>query len=75
MQRDGARRIALVTHATHMPRSVLAFEKAGFHVTPAPIDGPQPRARTLVEWLPSIDGLALSRAVLREWLAIRMRAF
>lgn len=75
MQGDRIRRIALVTHATHMPRSVLAFEKAGFQVTPAPIDFAQPRGRSVVEWLPSLDGLALSRSVLREWLGIRMGAY
>ena len=75
MKSDRTQRVALVTHATHMNRSILAFEKAGFQVTPAPIDFPQPRARELVEWLPSIDGLSLSRSVLREWLGIRMRAF
>ncbi|HEX5803493.1 MAG TPA: YdcF family protein, partial [Azospira sp.] len=33
---QGARRIALVTHAWHMPRAVAAFERAGFVVLPAP---------------------------------------
>lgn len=33
---QGVRRIALVTHAFHMPRSVAAFEAAGFEVVPAP---------------------------------------
>lgn len=33
---QGVRRIALVTHAFHMPRAVGAFEAAGFDVLPAP---------------------------------------
>lgn len=33
---QGVGRIALVTHAFHMPRAVAAFEAAGFTVTPAP---------------------------------------
>lgn len=32
----GIRRIVLVTHAAHMPRSVASFEDAGFQVIPAP---------------------------------------
>lgn len=32
----GVRRIYLVTHAWHMPRSVEAFRRAGFDVVPAP---------------------------------------
>jgi uncharacterized SAM-binding protein YcdF (DUF218 family) len=60
MRRDKIQRIALVTNAWHMPRSVSAFEKAGFQVTPAPMDFPQSQDRALIEWLPSVHGLKLS---------------
>ncbi len=33
--KQGIRRIALVTHAWHMPRAAKAFEQAGFSVVPA----------------------------------------
>lgn len=33
----GVKKIALVTHSWHMPRSVKAFQEAGFEVTPAPM--------------------------------------
>jgi len=36
LQKSGIKRIYLVTHAFHMPRSVLAFRAAGFDVVPAP---------------------------------------
>jgi uncharacterized SAM-binding protein YcdF (DUF218 family) len=72
MQRDGISRIALVTDAWHMPRAVMEFERAGFEVTPAPTGFIATRERPLLEWLPSGHGLAASRNVLREWLAIRM---
>lgn len=75
MRGDRIQRIALVTNAWHMPRSVAAFQKAGFQVVPAPMDFATPRGRELMEWLPSTDGLVLSRAVLREWLALQMKAF
>src|SRR5687768_10142763 len=35
LKRDGIRRIALVTHAWHMPRAEREFEQAGFEVMPA----------------------------------------
>jgi len=69
LQRDGVQRIALVTHAWHMPRSVAAFQKAGLSVTPAPMGFVLPLERDLLEWLPTAHGLLASQQVLREWLA------
>ena len=70
----GIDRIALVTDAWHMPRSVRAFEAAGFQVVPAPTGFAAPTTRPLLQWLPSAEGLALSRRTLREWLALRANA-
>jgi uncharacterized SAM-binding protein YcdF (DUF218 family) len=70
LQRDGVQRIALVTHAWHMPRAVAAFETAGLAVTPAPMGYVLPVQSDLLEWLPSAHGLQASRQVLREWLAL-----
>jgi uncharacterized SAM-binding protein YcdF (DUF218 family) len=67
---DGITRIALVTDAWHMPRSVLEFERAGFDVAPAPTGFPSAHTRPLLGWLPSADGLGLSRQVLREALGL-----
>jgi uncharacterized SAM-binding protein YcdF (DUF218 family) len=68
LQREGIRRIALVTDATHMPRAAPLFRAAGFEVVPAPTDFPGPRNRPLLEWLPSSHGASLCRTLLREWL-------
>jgi uncharacterized SAM-binding protein YcdF (DUF218 family) len=70
LARDGVQRIALVTHAWHMPRSVAAFEKAGLTVIPAPMGFVLPDENQLLEWLPSAHGLLASRQILREWLGI-----
>jgi len=70
MFQDKVRHIALVTHAWHMPRSVRAFERAGFTVTPAPMGFILPGHNGLLQWLPSSDGLEVSRQVLREWLGL-----
>lgn len=69
---QGVRHIALVTDAWHMPRAAAAFRRAGFEVLPAPTGFAGPRSRPLLEWLPSSPGLVLCRAVLREWLALRV---
>jgi uncharacterized SAM-binding protein YcdF (DUF218 family) len=69
---DHIQRIALVTHAWHMPRSVLAFERAGFTVSPAPMAYILPSQNGLLQWLPSADGLQSSRVVLKEWLGLRV---
>lgn len=68
----GIRRIALVTDATHMPRAQRHFRDAGFEVLPAPTDFPIAEGRSVLQWLPSGQGLDLSRQVLREWLASRV---
>jgi uncharacterized SAM-binding protein YcdF (DUF218 family) len=70
LKKDGVQRIALVTHAWHMPRSVAAFEKTGLVVLPAPMGFVLPDENQLLEWLPSAHGLLASRQVLREWLGI-----
>jgi uncharacterized SAM-binding protein YcdF (DUF218 family) len=72
LRRDGVQRIALVTHAWHMPRSVAAFEAVGFQVTPAPMGYVVPLERDILEWMPSAQGLMASRQVLREWLALAL---
>ena len=75
LQRDGVLRIALVTHASHMPRAVLAFERAGFQVTPAATGYEVALESGVLEWLPSAPGLMASQQVLREWLASGVSRF
>lgn len=75
LQKDNIQRIALVTHAWHMPRSVLAFERAGFTVTAAPMGFMLPSQNGVLQWLPSADGLQSSRVVLKEWLALLTQRF
>lgn len=75
LQQAGVQRVALVTHAFHMPRSVRAFEAVGLSVLPAPIGFVAPRQRAVLEWLPSPYGLEASHNVLREALALLMRRY
>jgi uncharacterized SAM-binding protein YcdF (DUF218 family) len=59
---EGIDRIALVSHAWHLPRAVAVFERAGFTVVPAPTLVPAPRHQAALDWLP--DAMALQRSVL-----------
>ena len=63
-------RIALVTHALHMPRAKLVFERAGFHVIEAPTGFSTTRPPGILNFLPSAQGLELSRAFLYEVLGL-----
>lgn len=71
----GIRRVLLVTQAFHMPRSVEAFEKAGFEVIAAPTDYVTgaggsyawwPQARTLYD-----SSMVLHELVGRVWYRLR----
>lgn len=70
LQQRGITRIALVTHAWHMQRSVRAFSGKGLELVPAPTGFTGPYERPLLDALPSGHGLAASRRVLREWLGL-----
>ncbi len=64
-------RIALVTSAYHMPRSLLAFRKAGVECVPAATDYKTSRDRlTAADLLPTYDNLRDSFVVFREYLGI-----
>jgi uncharacterized SAM-binding protein YcdF (DUF218 family) len=70
-------RIALVTHAMHMPRARLVFEQAGFRVIEAPTGFSTMRPPGVLNYLPSSQGLELSRDVLHEviglgWYHVRL---
>lgn len=70
----GVRRIVLVTHGWHLPRSRQAFEQAarrqgaGLAIVPAPMGLGEGDLRGVLRWLPSVAGYRLTSVVLREWL-------
>lgn len=68
---QGMRRIALVTHAFHMPRAVAAFEAAGFEVVPAPTAflGSR-RPPMLLDFLPRYDVIRSSGFAIHEFIGI-----
>ncbi len=62
----GITRIALVTHAWHLPRAIPLFERQGLEVVPAPMAFSTGSSSRLEELLPG--GLGSSRWALNEYL-------
>lgn len=70
----GQHRIALVTSAYHMPRSVMWFEHVGFDVYPVVCDvRVEPTPRRFWQWLPSPRALAHSTLAIQEHLGVLQR--
>jgi uncharacterized SAM-binding protein YcdF (DUF218 family) len=68
LQPQGITTIYLVTHASHMPRAIMAFEKAGFRVIPAPTKFTTSYELTPLDFLPRGAALGMSGAALHEWI-------
>jgi uncharacterized SAM-binding protein YcdF (DUF218 family) len=75
LEPEGIRRIILVTHATHMWRSVHEFTAAGLEVIPAPMGMVAPSEFELSYYLPNADALPRSVAAVYELLGDRVRVF
>lgn len=74
LQRDGIRRIVLVTHAHHMPRAARAFRRAaggGIELVLAPVGLRIDTPYTGPDWFPSGEGFRRLRYVVYEWLGLR----
>ena len=76
LKRDGITRIALITHAWHMPRSVLVFEQHDLDVVPAPTAYTTSARPLLLQFVPDARALDDTRKALHEllgrlWYAVR----
>lgn len=63
--------VLLVTHAYHMPRAVMIFEKSGLRVVPAPTKVSLKGVREeplFMQWLPSAFAMQDSYVALHEWV-------
>lgn len=67
---QGAGRIALVTHAWHMPRAVNAFSASGFAVVPAPTGYSAIGPGSPLDFLPRAGALHASSRALHEWIGL-----
>jgi uncharacterized SAM-binding protein YcdF (DUF218 family) len=60
----------LVTHAWHMPRSVLSFERAGYPVIPAPVYGDAVEIHGVSDFLPHANAWLRSYFAIHEWIGL-----
>lgn len=67
---DGVTRIALVTHAWHMPRAAREFEQAGFKITPAATTFTTRYTTDLFAFIPTAGALQKSRLFLHEVIGL-----
>ncbi|HDP90375.1 MAG TPA: YdcF family protein [Thioalkalivibrio sp.] len=72
LERDGVRRVTVVTQAWHMPRAMWCFEHAGILAQAAPTGfaGPLGDEQGLYAVLPSARALAHARLALREMVGM-----
>jgi uncharacterized SAM-binding protein YcdF (DUF218 family) len=68
----GAKRLLLVTSASHMPRAMAIFHHAGMDVIPAPTDYQTGWARPhpSLRWIPDAEYLFRSQRALKEWIGL-----
>jgi uncharacterized SAM-binding protein YcdF (DUF218 family) len=74
LQRDGVRRVVLVTHGFHMRRARAEFLAAGLEVVPAPTFVAAPGPPEAGDFLPSVPALQRSYYALHELAANALRA-
>lgn len=68
LRKAGVQSIYLVTHAWHMPRAKMAFERAGLKVVPAPMAYKTRPRLMLLDFLPHATGLKNSYIFFHEVL-------
>ncbi len=70
LDKEGVRRILLVSDAMHMPRAVRAFTAAGFDVVPAPTNFRARRPLDVASFVPRASELETSSYAIHEWIGL-----
>ncbi len=70
LRNSGVPSAYLVTHAWHMPRAVLAFERAGFPVVAASFIDESSPPLSVTDFLPHTSAWTRSYFALHEWLGL-----
>jgi uncharacterized SAM-binding protein YcdF (DUF218 family) len=77
LRKAGINSALVVTHAWHMPRTILSFQLAGFPIVPSPLHSDTHEVRAVSDLLPHSSAWIRSFYALHEWiglLAYRMGA-
>ncbi len=70
LRKAGITSALVVTHAWHMPRAVLAFQRAGFAIVPAPLHADTLEIRSVSDFLPHTAAWVRSFYALHEWVGL-----
>ena len=70
LQKAGIKQIYLLTHAWHMPRSVVVFKQVGFEVIPAPLGFATRYKTDILTFLPDAESLKDSRMFVHELIGL-----
>lgn len=70
LQKEGIKRIYLVTHAWHMPRAASVFRAAGFDVVAAPTAFTTRFRTDLFSFIPNAEALRASRIFMHEVIGL-----
>lgn len=70
LHKSGIKRIYLVTHAWHMPRSAMVFRRAGFEVVPAPTAWTTRYKVDLLDFIPRAEAIRGSRIFMHELIGL-----
>ncbi|MCV2358731.1 YdcF family protein [Paucibacter sp. TC2R-5] len=74
LRADGIKKIVLVTHEQHMPRSLRAFSAAAqgdIEILAAPVGLQRDGKSELRDWMPSDDGILRVRFAIYEWIGLQ----
>jgi uncharacterized SAM-binding protein YcdF (DUF218 family) len=70
LRRAGIPAAYVVTHAWHMPRAILSFERAGYPVIPAPVHADAVEIRGIADFLPHTSAWMRSFFAIHEWIGL-----
>lgn len=75
LKKQGITSVYVVTHGWHMRRAMLAFQKAGMTVTPAPTSIDAPSGSIWTDYVPRISAWQYSYFAIHEWVGCAWYAF
>ena len=75
LRKHGITSVYVVTHGWHMRRALLAFQKAGLSVIPAPASIDTPSGSVWTDYVPRVSAWQYSYFAIHEWVGCAWYAF